>query len=76
MHQSTDEPEWLDLLSAENLLREQGYNMTCRFGHIHATTGADELHICLIADLAAMSPSHFLALLHEASRHSLQYIYP
>lgn len=48
--------------------------MSCRFEHVHATTGAQELHICLLADLAAMSPSRFLACLDEAIQQSLQYV--
>ena len=59
---------------ALDLLREQGYGMSCRFEHVHATTGTQELHICLLADLAAMDPSRFLACLDEAIQQSLQYV--
>ena len=74
MHQSPDEQDGLDLLSVENLLIEQGYRMVCRFEHVHATTDGEELHVCLIADLALMSPSRFLEQLNEASRQSLRYV--
>jgi len=47
---------------ALDLLREWGYGMSCRFEHVHATTGAQELHVCL------------LACLDEAIQHSLQYV--
>ena len=63
----------LEVSVALDLLREQGYGMSRRFEHVHATTGAQELHICLLADLAAMSPSRFLACLDEAIQQSLQY---
>lgn len=66
--------EELEVLVALDLLRERGYGMSCRFGHVHATTDAQELHICLLADLAAMSPSRFLACLDEAIQQSLQYV--
>jgi hypothetical protein len=64
----------LDLAAVSNLLRERGYDLVDRFGHVHATTDTQELHVCLLADLAAMSPSEFLARLDEASKQSLQYV--
>ncbi len=66
--------EGLEVSIALDLLRERGYGMSCRFEHVRATTGAQELHIYLLADLAAMSPSRFLACLDEAIQQSLQYV--
>ena len=66
--------EGLEVSVALDLLQEQGYGISCRFEYVHATTGAQELHICLLADLAVMGPSHFLACLDEAIRQSLQYV--
>lgn len=74
MHQPLDEQDGLDLLSVESLLVEQGYRLMCRFGHVHAATDGEELHLCLIADLALMSPSRFLERLNEASRQSLRHV--
>jgi hypothetical protein len=54
--------EGLEVSVALDLLRERGYGMSCRFEHVHATTGAQELHICL------------LACLDEAIQQSLQYV--
>ncbi len=66
--------EGLEVSVALDLLREGGYGMSCRFEHVHATTGAQELHICLLTDLAAMNPSRFLACLGEAIQQSLQHV--
>jgi hypothetical protein len=37
-----------------------------RFGHVHATRDAQEWHVCLVSDLASMSPVRLLACLDEA----------
>jgi hypothetical protein len=64
----------LDLTTACDLLRECGYELVDRFGHVHAMMDTQELHVCLLADLAVMSPLQFLARLDEASKQSLQYV--
>jgi hypothetical protein len=53
----------LDLAMVSDLLRMGGYELVDRCGHAHARRNAEELHICLIADLPSMSPSRFLACL-------------
>jgi len=58
--------EGLDISEARDLLQVYGYGLTCRFEHVHATSGRAEWHICLVAELALMHPSHFLACLEEA----------
>lgn len=47
-------PALLGLAAVGELLRERGYGLSCRFGHVHATRWSQEWHICLVADLAAM----------------------
>jgi hypothetical protein len=54
------------LATASKLLRERGYGMLCRFGHIHATREAQEWHVCILADLVSMPPSRLLACPDEA----------
>ena len=73
-HATGAEPTLQDLATACGLLREHGYELLDRFGHVHATTAAQELHVCLLADLTAMSPSQLLACLDEAIQQSLQYV--
>jgi hypothetical protein len=68
------EQQQLSTADAYNLLQLQGYELVDRYGHVHATRGAQELHVCLLTDLAAMSPSQFLACLDEAIQQSLQYV--
>lgn len=65
---TTTRPEsvWLDLATARHLLQEHGYDLVERFGHVHATRDAREWHLCLIADLASMSPSRLLTCLDDA----------
>jgi hypothetical protein len=64
----------LDLAMVSDLLRMRGYELVDRFGHVHARSNAQELHICLIADLPLMSPSHFLACLDEAIEQSVEHV--
>ncbi len=54
-----------------DVLRERGYEMVSRFEHVHATKDDGEWHICLIADIAALSPSQLLAYLDDAPANSL-----
>src|SRR5712691_2193562 len=56
----------LDLATARCLLREHGYDLVERFGHIHATRDAQEWHLCLVATLASMPPARLLTCLDEA----------
>jgi hypothetical protein len=62
----------LSLESARVLLEQSGYEIKYRFGHVHATRQGQELHICLIADLATMEEQEsFLASLKDALTRSL-----
>ena len=61
---------------ARDLLQEKGYGMSCRFEHVHATRCGEEWHVCLMADLVLMSPSHFLMRLDESLKRSLQGVAP
>ena len=65
-------PAYLDRAEAEALLRERGYELVERFGHIHAAAGTWEWHVCLLTNLVSMPPASFLALLEESIKHSLQ----
>ena len=59
------------------LLCEQGYELVCRFGHVHAQKGAhQELHICLHSDLAVLNEDAFLRLFDASLKQSLQYRLP
>lgn len=64
----------LDLARADDLLRARGYVLVDRFAHVHARKSAQELHICLVTDLASMSPSRFLACLDEAIEQSVEHV--
>jgi hypothetical protein len=63
---SSAAPAHLDSAMAGKLLREYGYDLVERFGHVHATRDAREWHLCLVADLVSMPPAHLLACLDEA----------
>ena len=64
----------LDLARADDLLQARGYMLVNRFGHVHARSSNQELHICLVADLASMPPSRFLAYLDEAIEQSVEHV--
>ena len=64
----------LDLATSRDLLQERGYELIDRFGHVHATKDRQELHVCLLADLATMDPSQFLVCLDEAIQQSLEHV--
>ncbi len=53
-----------------DVLQERGYEMVPRFGHVHARKDGSEWHICLIADVVALSRLHLLAHLEDALAHS------
>ena len=65
-HMSSAAATHLDRAMAGKLLRECGYDLVERFGHVHATRDAREWHVCLVADLASMPPARLLACLDEA----------
>ena len=71
-----DEQKGLDVAVVHELLQQQGYGMVCRFGHMHATTGIWEWHICLVADLASMTQERFLLCLDEAIKQSIEHLLP
>lgn len=62
----------LDLATAGDLLREHGYELLCRFGHMHARIGEQEWHVCLVKDLATMTPLGLQSCLEDAIALSLQ----
>jgi hypothetical protein len=49
-----------------DLLKRRGYAMTTPFGHVHATDGIRELHICRIDELHLMGKAQFLSRLEDA----------
>jgi hypothetical protein len=65
-HADRAAPARLDLAAAASLLRARGYELVCRFDHVHAAAGTQEWHVCQIADLASMPPAHLMACLDEA----------
>ena len=69
--QAVETCQGLDISAAHELLQQRGFGMTERFEHVHAVRAGEEWHICLVADLASMNPSRFLACLAEAIKHSL-----
>src|SRR6266568_4252892 len=66
MQTSAQEQQQLSVMDAQHLLERQGCEILCRFGHIHATRDVQEWHVCPVADLASMPPSHLLARLDKA----------
>jgi hypothetical protein len=54
-----------------DVLQARGYTLVSRFEHIHATKDGDEWHLCLMADITALSPAQLLALLDDALANSL-----
>lgn len=70
MQNSIDEFLFLTGITARELLREKGYAMNCRFGHIHAMQGNREWHLCMQDALVTMNTTQFLACLNVALRNS------
>ena len=68
MQTSAQEQQQLSVTDAQHLLERQGYEMLCRFGHVHASRDAQEWHVCLVTDLASMPPARYLACLDEAHK--------
>ena len=54
--------------TARELLKEKGYDVNCRFGHVHAIQGNREWHLCMLDALGTMDATHFLACLDDALR--------
>jgi|SRR5579883_2816451 hypothetical protein len=52
--------------AASDLLKQHGYALTTPFGHVHATDGTRELHICRLDELHSMGTTQFLDLFSEA----------
>lgn len=73
-HENETASGHLDLAGVGDLLHARGYELVDRFGHVHARRNAQELHVCLVADLASMSPSCFLACLDEAIEQSVEHV--
>jgi hypothetical protein len=70
--QAVDICQGLDVSAARDLLQARGFGLAERFEHVHAVKAGEEWHVCLVAELASMHPSRFLACLDEAIKHSLQ----
>jgi hypothetical protein len=50
---------------ARKILRQQGYELVSRLGHIHALKNI-ELHVCLVKDLSTLTPAQFLQSFEDA----------
>jgi len=68
MQNSVDESLFLTESTAREVLKEKGYDMNCRFGHIHAIQGNREWHLCMQEAFTTMDATHFLACLNDALR--------
>jgi hypothetical protein len=65
MQTSAQEQQQLSVTDAQHLLERQSYEMLCRFGRVHASSDAQEWHVCLVTDLASIPPARFLARIDE-----------
>jgi len=70
MQDAVEEQCFLTDIAARALLQEQGYDMVCPFGHIHAMQGNQQWHLCMRDALATMDATHLLACLEDALRFS------
>jgi hypothetical protein len=52
--------------AASDLLKQRGYVLIPRFGHVHATDGKREWHICRLDELPSMETAQFLTRLSDA----------
>lgn len=52
--------------AVSDLLKQRGYALRTPFGHVHATDGTRELHICRLDELPSMETAQFLDLLSDA----------
>ena len=66
MQNAVEEQCFLNEILARAVLKEQGYDMTCPFGHIHATQGNRQWHLCMQDALATMDATHLLTCLNDA----------
>ncbi|HEU5381448.1 MAG TPA: hypothetical protein VFV38_39000 [Ktedonobacteraceae bacterium] len=53
---------------ARSLLEERGYHLVKRVQHLHASRGGQEWHVCLVSELASLTPEQFLQRFEEARR--------
>ncbi len=68
MPNASNETLFLTERTARALLREKGYDMHCRFGHVHTIQRNRELHLCMLDALETMDATRFLACLDDALR--------
>ncbi len=68
MQDAVEEQCFLTDIAARALLQEQGYDMMCLFGHIHAMQGSRQWHLCMQDALATMDAAHFVVCLDDALR--------
>ena len=66
MHKVVDKLPLLTENAARGLLKAKGYGMNCPFGHVHATQGNREWHVCMLDALADMEVLQFFECLHAA----------
>jgi len=66
MQNIIEETRFLTEITARALLKKQGYDMTCPFGHVHATQGNRQWHLCMHDALATMDATHLLTCLNNA----------
>ncbi len=67
-----NEPTTLTENTARELLKARGYGMSCPFGHVHATCGNREWHVCTLDALPAMEVVQFFEYLNTTLRTSQQ----
>jgi len=60
MQNAVKEQVFLTEIAARAVLKEQGYDMTCPFGHIHATQENRQWHLCMQDALATMDATHYM----------------
>jgi hypothetical protein len=66
MQHVAEQRENLTKEAASDLLKQRGYALTTPFGHVHATDGIREWHICRLDELHSLGAAQFLDLLSEA----------
>lgn len=69
-HAQVGVPVFLTVERASQLLEAQGYRPLFRFQHVHAieVISHDERHVCLVTDLATLTPTDFLLRVAETFR--------
>ena len=66
-----EQPARMTLVMMSDLLQERGYALIHRYEHLHAIKDGMEWHLCLLTDVAALSPSQFLASLDDTFSYRL-----